>query len=150
MTITKEQWTAVEKELYHHWIDVKFEYKGFELAIQRQRESESKTVLSVYINGTIKPVWGWFDNALNSNNERPEIIKEVWKLTTKAVYKAKNIKEIEKVFGKRRGKKQFPNLHDRHEYWMPYFAKASVLCRQFKKLEGITLIKADCLETVTE
>ncbi len=147
MTITKEQWAAVEKELSHHWVDVKFEYKGFELAIQRQRESESKTVLSVYINGTIKPGWGWVEV---ESEDRPSIIKDVWKLKTKAKYTPKQIKDIEKIYGKRRAKKEYPALYERHEVWLPYFPKASMLCRQFKKLEGITLIKADCLETVTE
>ena len=142
MTITKEQWQAVEKELASGWIDVKFEYKGFELAIQRQRESENKTLLAVYINGTVKGAWAWFDKACE---DRPEIIKDVWKLTTRARYKPSMVKKLEKVYGKRRAKKEYPALHERHEHWMPYFPKASVLCRQFKKLEGIKIIKADCL-----
>lgn len=143
MTITKEQWQAIEKEIaVAGRVDVKFQYKGFELAVQRQRESESKTVLCLFIDGTIKPSWGWFEKECE---DRPEIVKDVWKLTTKAKYKSKSIKELEKICGKRRTKKEFPDLRERYEYWLPYFSKSSVLCRQLKKLEGIKLIKAGCL-----
>jgi len=143
MTITKEQWQAVEKELSQQWVSVKFEYKGFELAIQRQLKSENTTALAVYINGEIKASWAWFYKEIE---DRPEIIKEVWKLTSKAFYKPKDVKEIEKILGKRRAKKRYSRLHERQEYWLSYFSKASVLCRQFKTLEGLTLTKADCLE----
>ena len=147
MTITKEQWQAVEKELAAGYVNVKFEYKGFELAIQRQLKSENTTALAVYINGEIKGSWVWFNEEIV---DRPEIIKAVWKRATKAKWDPKSVKEIEKHYGKRRAKKEYPTLHERHEYWMPFFSKASVLVRQFKKLEGITLIKADCLETEAE
>jgi len=144
MSITKEQWQAVESELAMAWCQVKFEYKGFEVSINRQRASESKTVLSVFINGEIKGAWlGITENT----KDAPNVIKDVWKLTTKAKYKNKFIKEIEKIYGKRRAKKEYPELHGRYEYWSPYFSKASVLVRQFKKLEGIKLIQADCLES---
>jgi len=143
--ITKEQWEIVEKELAQSWVNVTFEYKGFELSIQRQRLSESKTVLGVFINGEIKGAWtNVFDD--ESSLSAPVIIKDVWKLKSKAKYKADSIKEIEKFYGKRRAKKEYPELHERYEFWLPYFPKASVLVRQFKKLEGIKLIKAACLE----
>lgn len=143
MTITKEQWQAVEKELAAGWVNVEFQYKGFELAVARQRESESKTVLAVFINGEIKGAWM---SLFNDVKDGPEIIKDVWKLTTKAKYKPAMIKDIEKIYGKRRAKKEYPDLHSRYEFFMPYFSKASVLVRQLKKLEGITLTKADCLD----
>ena len=140
--ITKAQWQAVEKELSGSFFYVKFEYQGVELAIQRGRLSESRTALAVYLDGTIKPGWGWFEEEIE---DRPSIIKEVWKKSTKAKYKTQVIKEIEKCWGKRRAKKEYPELHEHYEYWTPMFSKSSVLCRQFKKLEGIKLIKSDCL-----
>ncbi len=138
MAISKEKWADIEKELASLFVNMKFEYKGFELAVQRQRHSESKTALVVYINGEIKGGWSLTEDDCE---DRPEILKDVWKLTTKAKYKAEFIKKINKIFGKRRAKKDYPDLHERHEYYLPYFAKASVLVRQFKKLEGITLIE---------
>lgn len=59
-----------------------------------------------------------------------------------AVYKEKEIKDIERIFGKRDAKKNFPNLYKRTEYLDPLFPKASVLVRQFKKLDGIQLTNA--------
>lgn len=141
--ITKEQWLSIEEELSAIYVNVKFEYNGFELAIQRGRSSESKTVLSVHINGHIKPSWAFIEDECD---DRPEIIEHVWKTATRAKYTGKSIKNIEKVLGKRRAKAEYPDLHDRQEYFLPFFPKASVLCRQFKKLVGITLTKASCLD----
>ena len=143
--ITKEQWEIVEKELAQGWVNVTFEYKGFELSIQRQRLSESQTVLGVFINGEIKGEWINHDGKTDKELI-PEILTDVWKLKTSAMYKPSQIKKIEKFYGKRRAKKEYPELHERYEFWLPYFPKASVLVRQFKKLEGIKLIKAVCLE----
>lgn len=141
--ISKEQWEKLEEEISSMWVNVRFEYKGHELSIQRQRESESKTVLVVYIDDCYASVWGFFKEECE---DRPGIICDVWKRATKAYYSPKHVKEIEKILGKRRAKKDFPDLHARQEYYLPYFSKASVLCRQFRKLDGLKLIKADCLE----
>ncbi|HHG3545873.1 TPA: hypothetical protein ACPVZ6_002897 [Vibrio parahaemolyticus] len=138
MKISKDQWAELEEKMTYGYVDIKFKYKGFELSIQRVRTSESKSVLVVYINGSYKLSWGLIDR---ESEGRPSILTEVWKQRSMAIYKPKEIKEIEKVWGKRQAKKDFPNLHGRHTWYDPAFPKASVLCRQFKKLEGLELVE---------
>jgi hypothetical protein len=142
-TISKEMWQALEAELAGSWVYVVFRYKGYEVSIQRCRESESKTCLSVYVNGVISGSWMGRINTIP--DDAPTILPDVWATKSIARYKPREIKNMEKVWGKRKSKHYFPDLHTRIEYLMPYFSKASVLCRQFKKLKGLELVKADCL-----
>ncbi len=137
--ITNEMWKKIEEELSRHFCSVKFQYEGRELSVERSYVSESQTALAVYIDGVIE--WKHCHREGIS-----DFHKAVWRGRSMAVYNQKDIKEIEKIFGKREAKKRFPNLHKRSEYLDPTFPKSSVLCRQFKKLKGITLLKAECLE----
>lgn len=138
MKISKEQWQKLEEQMTYDYVDIKLKYKGFELSVQRVRTAENKTALAVYINGSYKISWGLINREID---DRPTILIDVWKRRTMARHKPKFIKDIEKIYGKRRAKKEFPDLHDRVEYYEPVFSKASVLCRQFKKLEGLELVE---------
>jgi hypothetical protein len=143
MAITKAQWQQIESEMARGFVNIKFSYQGFELSIQRERKSESMTVLAVYIDGYIKGEW--LGNIDDIKADAPSILKEVYCHKTIAVYKPAQIAKIEKIFGKRRAKTEWPNLHKKIVCLAPYFSKASVLCRQLKKLKGLEVIKADCL-----
>lgn len=133
--ITKEMWEDIEAEMSGSWVNIQFTYKGHEVSVQRVHVRESQTALAVYIDGSIE--WKHCHREGIS-----DFHKAVWRNRSMAVYKEKEIKDIEKVFGKRDAKKNFPNLYKRTEYLDPLFPKASVLVRQFKKLEGIELTKA--------
>ena len=148
MPITKEQWKQIEDELASVWVNVVFRYQGHRLSIERQRTSESTTVLSVYIDGVIKGAWVKPIDKLPE--DAPKILADVWYHRTMARYKPKQVADIEKIYGKRRAKKEWPDLHSRIEWVEPYFPKASVLCRQFKKLQGLELIRARWLSEPSE
>ncbi|WNJ96565.1 hypothetical protein RND59_05570 [Vibrio ruber] len=141
--ITKEMWKDIEAEMSGYFFDIRFLYKGHEIAVTRVHESESKTSLQVYIDGVIKGVW-----ANEDYTHRPVIIPEVWKLVRKSVFSPAQRKKLIKDLGKRKAKEWFPNLEKVVEFHVPNFSKASVLCRQYKKLEGIELKKAECMETI--
>lgn len=143
MAITKEQWQQLEDEMTSFMVNVRFSYQGHELSITRCRDGESKTVLAVYIDGAIQGKW--MTQIKNLTEDAPQILPEVWCHKTISRYKPKDIAEIEKLYGKRRAKKAYPNLHDKLVWLSPYYSKASVLCRQFKKLRGLEVTKADCL-----
>ncbi|PAJ68704.1 hypothetical protein CJF42_26260, partial [Pseudoalteromonas sp. NBT06-2] len=85
--------------------------------------------------GEIKGAWSLADH------ERPACIENVWKEKIRSRYSPSAIKKLEKEIGKRNAKKHVPNLHEKYSYHVPYFSKASVLVRQFKKIEGLELIK---------
>lgn len=141
--ITKEQWAAIEKEMAGGWVHIKFSYKGHEITVARERKSESTTTLVVYIDGVIKG--RWMSSTENKSDDMPEFLPAVWSTKTRSAYTSKRIAEIEKTFGKREAKKYFPNLHAKTQMFLPFFSKASVLCRQFKKLEGLELTHASFL-----
>lgn len=131
--ISKEKWEEIEQVLRAFNVDVRFTYKGHKLTIQRVTVGEGKMSLAVFIDGRIKASWGVPDN------DKPAIIPDVWKLRTQNRYPPRAVKKLEKVFGKRKAKQMYPDLHDKHTVYIPTFSKASVLCRQFKKLDGLML-----------
>lgn len=137
--ITKEMWEDIEAEMSGSWVNVQFTYKGHEVSVQRVRVSESKTCLQVYIDGFIKGEWISINGIAD---KAPSILADVWCKKTKAKYSPTTKAKLTKIWGKREVKKQHPDLDSKWECYLPEFSKASVLCRQFKKLEGIELTKA--------
>jgi len=136
--ITKEQWAELEKEMAGYFVSVKFRYQDHTLTIQRVKESESKTALAVYIDGTIKG--GWF---LPDSIDRPAIIPDVWRKRSKRLWSHQQKAKIIKDLGKRRAQNAFPDIDRVYVYYGPYFTTAKSLVRQFKKLEGIELITSE-------
>ena len=57
MAISKEQWIEIENELTGTFANVVFSVGDHRVSVQRQRKSESTTVLSVYIDDYIKGEW---------------------------------------------------------------------------------------------
>ncbi|MEM5552368.1 hypothetical protein WNY63_16710 [Pseudoalteromonas neustonica] len=135
MAITKEQWIELEKHLAGYFGSAIFKFGEFEITVTRGRVSESKTSLVVYVDDVIKGDW------YSKDNERPACIPDVWRKRTRAKYTAKSIKEAEKVWGKRRAKKEMPELYEKTEYHTCDFTTAKSLVRQYKKLDGLELIK---------
>ncbi|MGU3161039.1 hypothetical protein [Vibrio cholerae] len=140
--ITKEMWEDIEAEMSGNWVVIDFLYKGHAVEVRRAQVSESKTCLQVYIDGFIKGEWVGFNAKDGISDEAPEILSDVWCKKTKAKYSNKFKNSMIKIYGKRRVKKEYPDLDDSFVYYVPDFSKASVLCRQFKKLDGIQLTNA--------
>ncbi|ENM4022603.1 hypothetical protein DDN27_003472 [Vibrio cholerae] len=137
--ITKEMWEDIEAEMSGSWVNIQFTYKGHEVSVQRARVSESKTCLQVYIDGFIKGEWMTIEGV---TEKAPSILPDVWCKKTKSKYRSDYKEHVTKLYGKKRVKTKCPDLDDKWEFYVPTFSKASVLCRQFKKLEGIELTKA--------
>ena len=133
MALSKEQCDHLEGQLSSYWGCAKFLIGQTEISVRREKASESKTVLVVYINGEIKGSW------YLGNNERPEEVPLVWRKRTKSVWTPKQIKRIEKDFGKRKAKTHFPDLYDKQVYHCPDFNSAKILVNQFKKIPEIEL-----------
>lgn len=131
--ISQEQWQAIEQELQNYFCRVKFQLKGHSITATRERVSESKTEIAIYVNGAIK-------GEHIAETELPEPYASVWQKRTRSKYKKSFIDSIEKIYGKREAKKQHPNLHDKIEYYWPSFTSAKTLVRQFKKIDGLQLV----------
>lgn len=148
--ITKEMWEDIEAEMSGGWVNIAFSYKGHEVTIHRARVSESKTCLQVYIDGFIKGEWVSFSAENCISDKAPAILADVWCKRSKCKYSPSMKAKLTKIWGKREVKKMHPTLDEKWFFYEPSFSKASVLCRQFKKLEGITLVKADFLNLIEE
>ncbi|MDF5594961.1 hypothetical protein P3735_17615 [Vibrio parahaemolyticus] len=146
--ITKEMWEDIEAEMSGGYVSVEFAYKGHKITVQRVRESESRTSLQVYIDGAVKGEWVSFASEGNDcvSDKAPGILKDVWCRKTKAKYDAKFKASVTKIWGKRRVNKKYPDLEEKYAFYLPNFSKASVLCRQFKKLKGLELKRAMFLD----
>lgn len=134
MSITKEQWAGIEESLKAHYVVIKFQYQDTEIAVTRVSAGEGKTVLAVWFNGKTHCAWG----IPGSDNFNP-LCELFWHKRTKSLYSPKRIKELQKAYGKRAAKRVIPNIEAKYTYYMPYFSKASVLVRQFRRIEGLTV-----------
>ncbi|HIF5706839.1 hypothetical protein ND926_04415 [Vibrio diabolicus] len=149
--ITKEMWEDIEAEMSGSWVAIAFNYKGHEVSVNRVRVSESKTSLQVYIDGFVKGEWVSFSEGKDGISDKaPAILADVWCKKTKARYDNKFKTAMTKIYGKRGVKKEYPDLDEKLVFYIPNFSKASVLCRQFKKLEGLELKKAMFLDLKEE
>lgn len=135
-TITKEQWAQIAEELKSYFCHVEFKYQETVITVTRERDGESKTVLSVYFDGKMSWVWGRKESEFYN-----PITELFWCEKKKRLYPAKRAAQIEKEFGKRAAKKYFPELHKTISYWSPYFTASTSLIRQFKKAEGLVWLR---------
>ncbi|WP_105198999.1 hypothetical protein [Pseudoalteromonas sp. T1lg10] len=134
MPITKEQWSEIETNLAGMLGHARFKLGDHEISVQRVKKSESTTMLAVYIDHEIKGEW------YTKSDSRPSCLEQVWRKRTFSVFKAADIKRIEKAFGKRDAKKHYPNLYEKREFFDCSFTTAKSLVRQFKRIEGLELI----------
>jgi hypothetical protein len=136
--ITKEQWDDIENELTGMFASVKFQYGEHVLNVARVRTGEAKHDLMVYIDGYIKGAWHMPD----SEGFIP-VAKDVWRTRKKAVYSPQKKAKLIKDFGKKRVKEYLPDLDKIIIYYSPDFTTAKSLVRQYKKLEGLAVIKEE-------
>jgi hypothetical protein len=148
--ITKEMWEDIAAEMSGSWVDIAFSYKGHKVSVNRVRKSESKTCLQVYIDGHIKGEWLLISAENCISDKAPAILADVWCKESKSIYKPSHKAQVIKIWGKREAKKRYPDIDEKMVFLVPSFSKASVLCRQFKKLEGMTLVKANFLNPIEE
>lgn len=146
MSISKEQWKAIEAELKGIWVQVKFKLHGHEIAISRCRKSESTTVLGVYVDGVIEGKWMKEISEIDPADDfMNKVAKQVFFHKFKAMYSKKQLETMAKNkrrFGAKRMKEMFGETPEKAgwTYLMPYFGSSAALVRQFKKIEGLELV----------
>ncbi|MGY3943357.1 hypothetical protein [Aeromonas tecta] len=146
MTISKEQWQAIEAELKGSWVQVKFKLHGHEIYITRARKSESTTVLAVYIDEVIKSEWAKELSEIDPADEfMNQVVKQVFFHKFKAMYSKKQLETMAKHkrrLGAKRMKEMFGEAPEKAgwTYLIPYFGSSTALVRQFKKIDGLELV----------
>lgn len=147
MTISKEQWKAIQTRLKEFVVHLEFSLSGHAITIQRVRKSESTTALAVYIDHEIKGNWISDLNDISPDDAFINgVVKQVWHHRFVSAYSRKSIQELEtlkKRIGVKRFKERFSTLDPKtigNTYLTPYFGSSAVLVRQFKKIEGLQLV----------
>ncbi|WP_017410075.1 hypothetical protein [Aeromonas hydrophila] len=146
MTISKEQWKAIEAELKGGWVQVKFKLYGHEVYITRERKSESTTVLVVYIDKCFKSEWMKELKDIDPADEfMNKVVKQVHFQRFKARYNKKTLEEIAK-WKRKYGAKEANEIWGKDPekagftYLVPFFGSSATLVRQFKKIEELELV----------
>ncbi len=135
MSISTELWQKIEENLTTSMASVKFQMESDAITVKRVRIKENRLALAVYINDQI--IW----KHGMQNDEQPELIRKVWRKRTVAAYSPVKKQKIIKSFGKRRAKELFPSLDKVTTYYDPTFNTAKSVVRQFKKLDGLAVVK---------
>ena len=135
MSISKELWQQIEEELKGIFGSASFKLDGHEISIERRSKTEGMTVLCVFIDGKIEYKF------IQPDKHPSEIHSKVWRTRKVSVYSPKEKQRIYKEFGKRKAKEYFPNLEKKGAYLDSTFNTALSLVRQFKKLEGLEVVK---------
>ena len=146
MSISKEQWKAIEAELKDIWVQVKFKLHGHEIFITRERKSESTSVLPVYIDGSIKGIWWKYLDEIDPTDEfMNKVVKQVYFHKFIKRYGKKELVNYART--KRECGAKFANeLYGKEPekqgkfYLSPFFGSSATLVRQFKKIEGLELV----------
>lgn len=146
MSISKEQWKAIEAELKGGWVQVKFKLHGHEIYITRERKTESTTVLAIYIDGAIKGTWMKVLEDIDPADEfMNKVVKQVFCHKFHKLYGKKDLENYAKA--KRQCGAKFANeLYGKDPekqgttYLFPAFGSSAALVRQFKKIDGLELV----------
>ena len=132
--ITKEKWSEIETELKTLFGRVEFKLNDLTITVIRRSISEGKTELVVFLDHQCRGDWA----NPNSDLFNPLVVT-LWRKASRGMYTTSAVKQIEKIFGKRRAVKKYPDLHGRFEFYLPTFKTAASVVRQYKRIKGLTL-----------
>lgn len=148
MAISKEQWAKILATAKTNWFSLEFSLRGYAIQVCRKQISESRLILAVYINGVIDGRWMKDLSEINESDALDSVLTQVWFHRFKALYKKTQLQHLDKI-KKSIGAKRFKELYgatphkDGITYLTPYFSTASTLVRQFRKIEGLELVKLE-------
>jgi len=140
VAINKEQWQEVENELAGFLGQAVFMYQGQKIQVSRVCTGEGKMDLGVYIDGVMNFSWGRPKGRNTEGENFRPVVELIWRKRSRSYYSPRHQKEIVKVWGKRKAKKEFPDLESRYEWFDPVFLTTASLVRQYKRIKGLELI----------
>lgn len=154
MAITKAQWEQVRSELWDSFGgSVEFSYQGHKITCQAVLDNRRKLVVRVFLNSSIKG--SWFLAVMNPDkhpSDDPEValLPLFWNVKRKALYNKKFKDAMLKIYGKRRVKQECPDLDDVVEGLTDSWGSATRMIAQFKKVEGLELVRVGYRPMVIE
>jgi hypothetical protein len=129
MSVTKEQWAAVEKELSGPYGEVELLCDGYKVTAQIQNIANLKQGIVVYVNGVIKGEW-----MKGEAEESRKFHREM----KRYLYPAKHREEAKQKAKSRRFpadlRKYFADMATASiTTWAPYWTNAKAFTRQLRK-----------------
>lgn len=135
--ISKDKWQEIEEYLRDRLFpQVAFRVGDHEVSVQKHFIAENRMALLVYIDGWIKGEW-----VGRETEGIPPIVKQVWRKSSRSLYKPAERRRMEKGIGKRKAKEWFPNIDKVLVSYVPDFLKAKTLVNQFRRIPVIELVK---------
>lgn len=127
---TKEEWAEIKERLSGVWGCVDLLIDGYQVSLHRGQVSTNTLGIAMYVDGWSKGEWFVFYDE-DTPKELPEITKRFCATRKKAKYGAKHVKDMEKILGKRKCKKNgWYKKQISHE---PWWRTAGPMIAHFKK-----------------
>lgn len=126
-TLTKEQTTYLVAALDSMYSDVYLKIDGY-FVLASLRRYKNRLFQVIYVNGFIKSEWL---EHVNSVDEIKDIPRRFYRRRVRSLFKAAEIKESEKMFGKRWCKKH--EIYRKKVFAVPDFNSAMTFVRHIKK-----------------
>lgn len=128
MKPTTEQWADIEESVGRMFTPVNLLCDGYLISTDVQRD-KMKLVVAVYVNGHIRGKDMWF--GMESEIEGMGDIARKFHHWIKRKRKAKDLKSLEVIYGKRECKKR--GFYEAHIATVPYFPSAKAFVSHIKK-----------------
>lgn len=132
--ISKAQWEHITHFIKGLYNQIEFEVDGRSIKVTKTFFTENTMGYVVYIDNQVAPGMGYRDMGMFD-----PITEKVWRRRSKAYYTTAEVKDLEKIFGKREAKKRFPKLNQSMVWYDPTFTTASTVVSQFKKVPNLVL-----------
>ncbi len=142
MSISTEQCVAIEKELLGWFADVRFEYDGHEIRVQKVPLRENVLRLVVFIDGKIEARKGV---DLDDTGFDPLVVL-FWRRSERYAFGRKHRESMIRYNKLMKRSKLKGTLYDPDKKLVTYhpdFSTAKSLVRQFRKVEGLTLVEEE-------
>lgn len=123
--MTKEQWQEVKDNWGAQFTSQRFKVDGYDVTLQTER-SGMKLFETIYVNGEICG-----KDLLDASEDKiTEIARRFYFKKSKRVYSDKYIKDMEKIFGKKRAKERGYTKDAKIYYVTPHYTSFATFKKQ--------------------
>lgn len=130
MTVSKEQWAAIEAQLSGLMGRVELLCDGYKIEAQVERD-KMKLVVSVYVDGVIKGEWIFNEKGCDIPLK---FHQEKKRFAFNAKYRALLAKQSKsKYFSKDEREKAAADSKKTSSHWWPHWPSAAAFCRHIRK-----------------
>lgn len=129
MSLSKEQWQVIEKQLSFPYSKVKLKCDEYEVSAVVEKIKGLKFCVTVYVDGVYRGEW------MDGKHEQPlKFHRKMRRYFLNGKKRQYCIRELSKRGIPAASKKMYRKWLDQyHEYWVPFFPSARSFCRHIQK-----------------